>query len=153
MLTSGAVDPISALEVPLIAMAWFAWKEKYSVGHEEIDKQHRKLIEIVNLLHENMMAGSPPEGLMAVLDRLVTYVREHFCYEESVMERCKYPDLAEHRRKHLAIVSQVQNFQIEARQGKVTVSIKLMNFLKDWLDKHIMDTDMKYSSYVGVLKG
>ncbi len=133
-------------------MAWFEWRDKYSVGHHEIDRQHRKLVEILNMLHENMAAGSPPEGLMAVLERLIRYASEHFTYEESVMERCKYPDLAEHRRKHLAIISQVRNFQIAAKQGKATVPLKLMTFLKDWLDKHILDTDMKYSSYVAPLK-
>jgi hemerythrin len=28
------------------------------------------------------------------------------------------------------------------------VSIEVMNFLKNWLDKHIMETDQKYGPYL-----
>jgi hemerythrin len=35
-------------------MAFIDWKPEYSVGHAEIDQQHRKLVEIINSLYEAM---------------------------------------------------------------------------------------------------
>ena len=46
------------------------------------------------------------------------------------------------------MVAQVEGFAAEITSGKASVSIKLMAFLKDWLSRHIMETDQQYSTYL-----
>ena len=100
-------------------------------------------------MHEAMLMGGKPEALQAVLDDLVAYTRHHFSYEEQLMEKAGYQGLEEHKRKHRAMVAQVEGFHAEITSGKATVSLKLMNFLKDWLTRHIMETDQRYSDCLG----
>ena len=126
-------------------MAFVSWKEEYSVGVPQLDAQHRRLIDIMNSMHGAMLMGGKPDALQAVLDDLVAYTRHHFSYEEQLMEQARYPGLEEHKRKHRAMVAQVEGFTAEITSGKATVSLKLMNFLKDWLTRHIMETDQRYS--------
>jgi hemerythrin len=129
-------------------MAFMDWQAAYSVGVLSIDEQHRALIEIINRLHEVMRRGGAADELKGVLNELVTYTRYHFSHEEQMMERCGYPELAEHKRIHSALVGQVEAFQAELAVGRGAVSLQLMTFLKDWLAKHILETDMRYRSHM-----
>lgn len=129
-------------------MAFVEWKPEYSVGVVEIDAQHRRLLDIINQLHEAMKLGGKPSMLAQVMNELVGYTRYHFAYEESLMESAGFPQLEEHRRKHRAMVGQVEAFRDHATSGKASVSLNLMSFLKDWLTKHIMHTDRLYAACV-----
>ncbi|MBL0161229.1 MAG: hemerythrin family protein [Bryobacterales bacterium] len=129
-------------------MAFVNWKEEFSVRVPEIDMQHRRLLDIINKLHEAMHMGGKPEALKTVSDELVSYTRYHFGYEEQMLARAGYRGLEEHKRKHRAMVAQVEGFAAEITSGKASVSIKLMAFLKDWLSRHIMETDQQYATYL-----
>jgi len=52
-------------------MALFVWQDSYSVGVKVLDEDHKKLIGIVNELHDGILAGKSREALGPVLDRLV----------------------------------------------------------------------------------
>ena len=129
-------------------MAFVNWKEEFSVRVPEIEIQHRRLLDIINKLHEAMHMGGKPEALKRVSDELVSYTRYHFGYEEQMLARAGYRGLEEHKRKHRAMVAQVEGFAAEITSGKASVSIKLMAFLKDWLSRHIMETDQQYATYL-----
>lgn len=129
-------------------MAFINWKEEYSVRVPEIDVQHQRLVAVINSLHEAMLMGGKPDALKNVIDELVAYTRYHFTFEEKMMERACYQGLEEHKRKHRAMVAQVEGFVSEITSGKASVSLKLMSFLKDWLTRHIMETDQRYAGHV-----
>lgn len=44
-------------------MALFVWSDKYSVNINEIDNQHKKLVDILSSLHDSMKAGKGSEVL------------------------------------------------------------------------------------------
>jgi hemerythrin len=129
-------------------MAFVTWKDEYSVRVPEIDTQHQRLLTVINQLHEAMRMGGKPESLKAVTDELVSYTRYHFGYEEQMLARASYQGLEEHKRKHRAMVAQVEGFASEITSGKASVSLKLMSFLKEWLSRHIMETDQRYSGHM-----
>jgi hemerythrin-like metal-binding protein len=133
-------------------MAFVDWKPEYSVGHVEIDQQHRKLVDIINHLHDSMKMGGKPEDLMRIMNDLVNYTRYHFAHEEKLMQQAGYPDLATHQRVHRAMVEQVEKFRREAGSSRTGFSIKLMGFLKTWLTDHIMGTDQKYAPSLKTVK-
>lgn len=129
-------------------MAFVDWKESYSVKIADIDQQHRKLIDIINNLHEAMKTGGLPAKIAPIVDELVSYTQYHFKFEEKVLESAAYPATAEHKKAHQAMVAQVEDFRRQATVGKFSMPLKLMAFLKDWLTNHILETDMRYSAHV-----
>ncbi len=129
-------------------MALFDWEAKYSVNIKEIDEQHKKLIGIINDLHDAMSKGKSNDVLSKVLQDLIDYTRVHFANEERIMNMHGYPDYAVHKAVHEDLVRQVTKFDKEFREGKFGLSIQMMNFLKDWLSKHILETDKKYSPFL-----
>jgi hemerythrin-like metal-binding protein len=124
------------------------WKEEFSVKIASIDEQHQKLLGLINSLHQAMLARKGKHVLGPVLDNLVAYTQEHFAYEEQLFERYEYPSRLSHIKEHKELVKKVADFQADFESGKLTVTMDVMQFLKDWLERHIQGTDKAYSAYL-----
>ncbi|MDE2369345.1 MAG: hemerythrin family protein [Burkholderiales bacterium] len=124
-------------------MALITWGPILTVGHKEIDEQHQKLVALVNQLNDAMHAGQGKEALQRVLAELVRYTQYHFGTEERLMAANKYPLSAEHKAEHVKFVADVGAFKKKFDAGNATLSVEIMNFLRDWLGKHILQTDKK----------
>ena len=127
----------------------FEWKDDYSVNVLSVDAQHQNLFRMAGELHAAMAAGQGKSVLAKTLDRLVQYTAMHFAHEERLMRTHKYPDLAAHQAEHEALTSQVLKFQTDFQNGRATMTIQLLQFLKNWLEKHIVGSDKKYAPFVG----
>ena len=53
-----------------------------------------------------------------------------------------------HKSVHEQLSAQVRDFQADFRQGRVAMSIDVMHFLMEWLDQHILGTDMEYRDFL-----
>ena len=129
-------------------MPFLTWSDKYSVGVDAIDRQHQQLVNLINELHDAMLKGNGNDIMVPILDRLVQYTRVHFESEETLMRRAFYPGLDAHKREHETLTRQVVEFQQEVQNGRAMITIKVMNFLKEWLVHHILETDMKYGPHL-----
>jgi hemerythrin-like metal-binding protein len=122
----------------------FEWKNEYAVGIGSIDAQHQNMFAIGRELYAAMSTGQGKNVLARILDRLVQYTTVHFAHEERLMQLYHYPDYAGHKAQHDALVKQVLAFQTEFNGGRATMAVKVLQFLKDWLEKHIKETDFAY---------
>ena len=129
-------------------MPIMSWTDTYSTGIAEVDKQHKKLIDLINDLHDAMAKGQAKNVLGKILGELVTYCANHFAMEESLFDKHGYPDAADHKEKHQKMASKVIALQREFEQGKAMMTIEVMDFLQQWLDKHILGTDKKYGPFL-----
>ncbi|MDX9703287.1 MAG: bacteriohemerythrin [Candidatus Auribacterota bacterium] len=128
-------------------MALIEWNQSYSVNVCEIDEQHKKLIALLNELYDAMKAGKSKDVLTKTLKGLIDYTVYHFGAEEKYMHKFNYPGYLSHKGEHEKLVRKVVDFQKEFEKGNASISIDLMNFLKDWVSGHIQGTDKKYSSF------
>jgi hemerythrin len=126
----------------------FEWKDDYSVHIGIIDGQHQNLFRMARELHAAMEAGDSKPVLAKLLDRLVQYTQTHFAQEERLMQSAAYPQFAAHHAEHDALIKRVQEFQADFQSGQVVLSIQLLQFLKTWLEQHIMHSDQKYVPYL-----
>jgi len=129
-------------------MALLVWNDSYSVKVRRFDDQHKKLIDLVNQLHEAMKAGKGSAILNDVLGPLAAYTQTHFSEEERLMLYNGYPGYMEHKKAHDQLVAHVRDFQKQVEAGTASVSLGLMTFLKDWLLQHIQGVDRKYGPYL-----
>jgi len=123
----------------------FPWSNAYSVGISQIDTQHKGLIRLINDLHSAMAAGKGKHALGAILDELVRYTESHFAFEESVLRQRQYSNLAAHHTEHRKLTGQVIELRERFRASKLTMSVEVMQFLKNWLADHIMVHDQAYA--------
>jgi len=129
-------------------MSLMTWKEEYSVKVAQIDQQHKKLIDLINQLDNAMSQGRGKEVLGKILNELVGYCGNHFKLEEQLMQANGYPDFAEHKDKHDKMTAKVLSLKSEVATGKRLISLDVMKFLEQWLDKHILGTDKKYAPFL-----
>ncbi len=127
------------------------WSDEFSIDIQEIDEQHKRLVELINQLYDAITTKRPAEALEKVLDDLVEYTRVHFAVEECVLRLFDYPDYDAHKAVHDKIAARVIEFQRQFRAGDHKVGMELLYFLKDWLMDHINKVDRQYAPVV--LKG
>lgn len=130
-------------------MALIIWKEAYSVNIAEIDNQHKKLIELINNLHDAMITGKAKEEMSKILSGLVDYTLYHFATEEKIFDQYDFPGSKAHKKQHNDFIEQVAALQKKHEDGERVLTIDVMNFLRDWLNDHIMGSDKKgYGPYL-----
>ena len=129
-------------------MPLITWNDSYSVKVKQMDDQHKKLVDIINHLHDAMKAGKGKDAVDKVLTDLIAYTKTHFASEESLMKLHAYPGYEEQKKAHNSLVMQVVDIQKKFEAGNAPLSQDVMNFLKDWLIKHIQGTDQKYGPYL-----
>lgn len=130
-------------------MPFMEWNPTFSVGITQFDDEHKRLVKMLNDLHEAMLKGKGRDALGAILDGLIGYTRTHFANEEKYMLQHHYPDYPAHKKEHDALAKQVLAVQAKYKQGgtSATLSMDVLNFLSDWLVKHIMGSDRKYTPF------
>lgn len=130
-------------------MPLMTWTEKMSVGVKQLDDDHKKLVGMVNQLYDGISTGKGKEALGPVLDGLVDYTKLHFGHEESLFAKTGYAVAAAHKREHDALTNQVLDVQAKFKAGNsATLSLEVMNFLKNWLVTHIQGSDQKYTAHL-----
>ncbi|MDR3115756.1 MAG: bacteriohemerythrin [Treponema sp.] len=130
--------------------AFITWKDTYSVGIPQIDKQHQDLVQLTINLYEACMRGAEPRRtyFKQALHEIVGYVRFHFSAEERLMELIEFPDLAEHKKQHEHFVKKVLVDVKQFESGKTIIPNIFVRFLRDWILTHIGKEDQKYGDYI-----
>lgn len=124
-----------------------SWDDSLHVS-EEIDRQHQKLLEILNRLHRSQVDGKGNDTLRDVLKELVTYTVEHFDYEEKMLEEAGYPQLPAHKESHKKLKATVSGFVDDFEAGRATLGADIFLFLRSWLNTHIRGTDRHYGQFL-----
>lgn len=128
-------------------MALITWNDSYSVKVKEMDDQHKKLIDMINQLHDAMKVGQGKEVIGKVLTGLMDYTRRHFTSEENLMKIHGYSGYEDQKKAHSAMVNQVEDIRKKYTEGGVQ-SQQVIAFLKDWLIHHIQGMDQKYGAHL-----
>ena len=128
-------------------MALIQWSDALSVNVAEIDRQHQKLVTMINDLNEAMRAGKGKDALGKTITELITYAGSHFQLEEKYFAQYGSPETAAHKKEHTDFVQKVTEFKTGFDKGSLGLSLQVMTFLSDWLQKHIKGCDKKYSAF------
>lgn len=123
------------------------WTKELSVDIQELDEQHKVLVDILNRLHEAIITRTDTDIIDDIFNELVQYTIVHFAVEESLMRIFNYPFYENHKKHHEQLTKQVIDLQKKAKNGDMTASMSLWTFLRKWLTHHILVEDKKYSLF------
>ena len=128
-------------------MKELVWDRVLSVENDEIDNDHRILVNLFNLLARSVEEGESRAYIETVLEELIRCTAWHFCHEERLMLKHGYPELEAHRQEHLDLMDSVRDIQREIlRTGKLEE--EEFEILEQWLTGHILAADMKFGEYL-----
>ncbi len=128
-------------------MPFIQWTDDLSVQIDSVDRQHKKLVTIINDLYDSMQVGKANDLMRKILADLAAYTVEHFSYEERLFRQHAYLGAASHQNSHGLLVGQLKELQEKVDRGS-PVSITAFSFLKRWLTEHIMKEDRQYSEFL-----
>jgi len=123
------------------------WTKDLSIGIEEVDDQHQYLIDRINRLWRALLEKRADGEVVWLIEDLHKYTQTHFVAEEALMRSFDYPKLEEHKRSHRNFEDYIRTAADEMIAGK-PITMDLLHFLNDWLQKHIKVTDQDYARYV-----
>jgi hemerythrin-like metal-binding protein len=125
------------------------WDKTLSVGVPEIDDDHRKLVDLFNMLSHSVAEGDATQYTEAVMEELISCTVWHFRHEERLMLKYGYEGLQDHKAEHEALIASAKALQEKlAQEGKPVLSEDIA-FLEHWLTGHIFGADMDLGSYLG----
>lgn len=124
------------------------WGEILSVGVDEIDEDHLKLVGIFNILNHAVQEGESPEYLAATLEELINCTVWHFSHEERLMLKHRYPEITEHKTEHRDLIKSAQELQQELLSADKSVADEHIVFLERWLTEHIFTADLRLGNFL-----
>ncbi|HEB68004.1 MAG TPA: bacteriohemerythrin [Desulfobulbus sp.] len=117
------------------------WKPEYSVGHQEIDAQHKYLFELWLMLDSIKDQEDNHLSLEQALLSLFDYVEVHFANEEQYLQ--PHPEFKQHQQIHADFIAQCTTFMEQFGRDALDTHT-VVDYLRNWLIEHIVETDIRY---------
>jgi hemerythrin len=132
------------------------WQEAFCIGHRQLDAEHRRLLDIINAIHEAETGGALTRKAHLLNDLHLTAM-EHFRHENALI--CEivagaYPGSAaclseaianEHRAEHArALIALESLVRLHALGREKDLALQLMN----WFVGHATDQDAQLRAYL-----
>ncbi len=89
-------------------MAYFEWADDLVIDNGPVDKDHRHLVDLVNVLHTATSLGRSQEVISKIMGDLIGYTADHLQKEEQLMAPVNFPDLDRHKMGHAAFTEKLR---------------------------------------------
>ncbi len=126
----------------------FIWDDSLSTGAEEIDKQHKELLERFSEFTDALAKGKARQETGEMLDFLQFYARWHFQREEECMERHRCPVAARNKHAHAQFITRFQELYDDYQVSSISPELAHRTYieLQSWLINHIksIDTELNH---------
>lgn len=129
-------------------MEFFKWEDVTKINIGFIDEQHKKLVDLTNKLHDSIINQEDDTIIGEVLQELLDYTIYHFKHEEAFMTEYNFMKCNLHKIIHDGFTNQVRQLNEKYKAGERNLSLKTLNFLKDWLINHIGKCDVEYGDFI-----
>ena len=124
------------------------WDDSLSVDGGEIDEDHRRLVDLFNILSRSVEEGDATEYIDAVLEELISCTIWHFRHEERLMLMYKYDGIEAHKDEHNDLIDSVRELQQKFHKENKLLINEDIEYLEDWLTQHILGQDMRLGFYL-----
>lgn len=133
-------------------MAFFQWKDSFNIGNEEIDRQHRAFLEMLNEYYDSS-SGSTKDSIDGpLIKRIGEYAANHFRFEEQIMREAGYGETERQQKQHQYFESLVSELATNRREGGKDDLKRILSLLKDWFLRHILEEDRKFIPHIKQIK-
>lgn len=123
------------------------WRESYETGVGPMDTQHKKLIDLINILYRAIRNKESSDSISEVLEEMNSYAEIHLQEEESLLKEAGFPELAAHIASHQTYRERVKTLIAESRTGNEEVLKQTYKFLREWWMGHIVVDDKEYGEF------
>lgn len=126
------------------------WNESFVLGIDEIDQQHRSIVEHFTSFSQAVQDGSGREILAEMATFLADYAQLHFVTEERYMQLYNYPRIEEQRREHEEFTHDARELlnRIDEEGASRELAVALTGKMVRWVIQHIRNHDRDMADFV-----
>lgn len=133
---------------------FFQWRQEWALDLQEIDDQHRMLVEAVNKLSplylkltKNPKSDSATRvKLTARLNLLYGDLEQHFRDEEKLMREVTYPHYRSHAHAHVMLLAELKSYCNRITNRDEELDMGTLYSLKTWFITHMLD-DREFAAH------
>jgi hemerythrin-like metal-binding protein len=123
------------------------WNAALSLGIEEMDRQHRRLAEVLDRLCDAQAQNSPRSVLQAIISDLVSYSAFHFDREEQLMRECGFRETGSHAAEHREVLRLLGQFERTLAAGHQELSATVLETFGAFMARHVTGPDRAYAAH------
>ena len=126
------------------------WNNSLEIGHENIDNQHKELMDRINYFFDSIDSGTGKEEVLRTLDFLEKYTNKHFYDEEEIQRNYNYPKYKDQCIQHQVFRNQLQDIRYMCDKYGVTGAITnyMQQKIVDFWEYHINNLDKDLGQYL-----
>lgn len=121
------------------------WEDKYAIGVESIDEQHKELFEIANRIYDllkNDLITDKYDSIIEIIEELKNYTIYHFEAEEEYMKNIGYKKLLSQKVAHNDFLEKMESIDLDQiDNGHNEYLLGILDFVCEWLVEHIIKED------------
>ncbi len=130
-------------------MPLIEWKDEFNTGVEDVDGEHRRLIEQINVLNESLAAPTSKNEILDGLGEIYARISAHFALEEKIMLREHYDEYEDHKQDHENLLEQLRDIMDSYEDEEYLDDTVLEERLNDWFTVHFKTRDARLHERLG----
>lgn len=126
------------------------WDESFVLGIDEIDEQHRTIVEQFSKFSAAVQDGSDKQVLAEMANFLVDYAKLHFATEERYMIKYDYLRIEEQRSEHAEFTRDAEDLLKKVRDEGASreLAVALTGKMVRWVIQHVRNHDRDMVTFV-----
>jgi len=124
------------------------FSDSCKLGIEEVDRQHEKMVDLMNDVHLMSAQGRCAKAIACSLQSLIEYTQVHFSWEEDFFDSYNYPDANKHKATHKKLVDELISHQQKISMSEQGAIDRELEKLNTWLIHHIDHSDKDYANFI-----
>jgi len=124
------------------------WQNKFNIGIDEADRQHKKMLDMMNDVHIMSANKRSNQAIAQSLNALIDYTEIHFTWEEGLFSSYGYPQTEQHHNIHNKLLDDIRLHQKNIETANEQQIKRELESLNEWLIKHIEYSDRDYAKFL-----
>lgn len=120
------------------------WNNEWNSGNEEVDREHKELLELLNDLINSAIMEMDFEKSLGKLDILIDKTLKHFDREEEILKSIAYKDYEKHSKIHKNLIGKVFQLKQCYENRELNPSAFFSFLADDIVIGHLINEDMQF---------
>lgn len=139
-----APENYASIDSKAASNGMFQWGPHLELGVELADEEHKKLVQLINILIEQLQSeNSTKNSIKVALLDVYHMAEEHFSHEEDLQEKIGHEGLSAHKIVHRRLLQKALEYAEDLERNQLDAN-DLIKYLKQWLLGHIKGADARY---------
>jgi hemerythrin-like metal-binding protein len=121
-------------------MSLVEWREEFRTGIDEVDFEHKELIELINNTYKEASEKGTSDALDEGLGEIFSKISAHFALEEKIMRELEYDQYQDHKEDHERLLDSIRDIMDDVSRLDEE---KFGQSLKDWFVIHFSTRDAR----------